>query len=85
MKKSYLLIIVISISLILLIIFVLTPQGWKASLISPMGYENQQPDTISTTTISTPNAPKTFKFDSSTDLKAELESVNPQILDSDFE
>lgn len=33
----------------------------------------------------TPNAPKTFKFDSSTDLKAELEKVNPQVLDSDFE
>lgn len=30
-------------------------------------------------------APKTFKFDSSTDLKQELEKVNPQVLDSDFE
>ena len=29
--------------------------------------------------------PKTFNFDASTDLKTELESVNPQILDSDFE
>lgn len=28
---------------------------------------------------------KTFRFDSSADLKAELEKVNPQILDSDFE
>ena len=28
---------------------------------------------------------KTFKFDSSTDLKKELDSVNPQILDSDFQ
>lgn len=33
----------------------------------------------------TPNAPKTFSFDSSTDLKVELEKVNPQILDSDFD
>ncbi len=32
-----------------------------------------------------PSAPKTFKFDNSTDLKVELEKVNPQILDSDFE
>ena len=31
-----------------------------------------------------PQAPKTFQFDSSTDLKAELEKVNPQVLDSDF-
>ena len=33
----------------------------------------------------TPNAPKTFKFDSSTNLKDELDKVNPQVLDSDFE
>ncbi len=31
------------------------------------------------------NAPKTFNFDSSTNLKQELEKVNPQVLDSDFE
>ena len=30
-------------------------------------------------------SPKTFEFDSSTDLKAELENINPQVLDSDFE
>lgn len=30
------------------------------------------------------NAPATFNFDSSTDLKKELNSINPQILDSDF-
>ncbi len=36
-------------------------------------------------TIAPPNAPKTFKFDSKTDLKAELEKVNPEVLDSDFE
>lgn len=33
----------------------------------------------------TPIVPKTFKFDSSTDLKMELDKVNPQILDSDFQ
>lgn len=27
---------------------------------------------------------KTYKFDSGTDLKKELDSVNPQVLDSDF-
>ena len=37
------------------------------------------------TPVATPNAPKTFQFDSSTDLKMELEKVNPQILDSDFQ
>lgn len=28
--------------------------------------------------------PTVFKFDSSTDLKKELDSINPQVLDSDF-
>ena len=40
------------------------------------------------TATSTPapsQAPKTLKYDSSTDLKAELETINPQVLDSDFE
>lgn len=37
------------------------------------------------TPVATPNAPQTFNFDSSTDLKEELDKVNPQILDSDFE
>lgn len=31
------------------------------------------------------NPPKTYKFDSSTDLKRELENINPQVLESDFE
>ncbi len=29
--------------------------------------------------------PKIFNFDASSDLKGELETVNPQVLDSDFE
>ncbi|TSC88263.1 MAG: hypothetical protein G01um10147_168 [Microgenomates group bacterium Gr01-1014_7] len=29
--------------------------------------------------------PKTFQFDSSTDLNAELEKVDPKVLESDFE
>lgn len=31
------------------------------------------------------NPPKEIKYDSATELKKELESVNPQVLDSDFE
>ncbi len=31
------------------------------------------------------NQPKEIKYDSSTDLKQELETINPQVLDSDFE
>lgn len=29
--------------------------------------------------------PKTFQFDSSTDLEKELEKIDPKVLDSDFE
>lgn len=31
------------------------------------------------------NPPKELKYGSSTDLKKELDSINPQVLDSDFE
>lgn len=29
--------------------------------------------------------PRTFNFDSSTDLRGELETINPQVLESDFD
>lgn len=31
------------------------------------------------------SAPKSFNFDRSTDLRKELNSINPQVLDSDFQ
>lgn len=42
---------------------------------------------VSPSAISSPTpspTPKTFQFDSSTDLNKELDNVNPQVLDSDF-
>lgn len=33
----------------------------------------------------TPNAPKQYDFDQSTDLKKELDSINPVVYESDFE
>lgn len=82
MKKIFLFVIIF-ISLIGLKILILTPLGWTGNLINPMGQKSQSLDTISTP-VPTPNTPKTFRFDSSTDLKKELDSINPQILDSDF-
>lgn len=35
--------------------------------------------------LASPVAPKTFQFDKNTDLKLELEKINPQVLDSDFD
>ncbi len=84
MKKILIFIIVTLISLIGLKIFVLTPLGWTGNLINPMGQKSQSFD-IRSTPATTPNAPKSFQFDSSTDLKMELDKVNPQVLDSDFE
>ena len=73
-------IIVIAI-IIVIVIFTLQPRRLPASLINP-GVE-----TIPTSTPTFTPTPtlQQFKFDSSTDLKQELESINPQILDSDFE
>ena len=83
MKKSFLLLIIV-IGFIGLVLFVLPPQGWKAKLITPIGQTRQNSD-VSAPPLPTPNAPKTFQFDSSTDLKMELEKINPQVLESDFE
>ena len=35
--------------------------------------------------VDAPDGPKTFKFDRNTDLNAELEKIDPKVLDSDFE
>ena len=52
------------------------------AFIQQITHSNSTP---SPTPIAAPVAPKTFNFDSSTDLKVELEKVDPQVLDSDFE
>lgn len=36
-------------------------------------------------TLTPAPTPKTFKYDAATNLKQELEKVNPQVLESDFE
>lgn len=49
---------------------------------------NPKPDLVtpSSVPVSTPApTPKQYQFDASTDLKQELESINPLVLDSDFE
>ena len=56
--------------------------GNRNSQLINLGFQKV---TSSPTPASTPKYPKTFKFDRTTDLKMELEKVNPQVLDSDFE
>lgn len=84
MKKIIILISFVFIGLVALKIFTMPPQGWKANLVNPMGSKNQNSD-VTSTPVASPNIPKTFNFDSSTDLKKELDNINPQVLDSDFE
>lgn len=76
----------VTIILILLLVFVVLVvknlMGKKDSLVSPfLGKEINN-----TVPSSTPfyNPPKEIKYDSSTDLKQELESVNPEISEDDF-
>lgn len=78
-KKITIFTLIIIVVLVLgFLVFRLTPGWWQTNTLV-------NPGTPSSTPVSTPNAPKTFHFDSFTDLKAELEKVNPQVLDSDFE
>lgn len=47
-------------------------------------FSNELGTKISPTGIPTPSI-KEFKYNTSTDLEMELEKINPQVLDSDFE
>ncbi len=85
MKNKTILLITLTILAMIVAYFVRSKEN--VSLVGPAFIQqitHSQP--IPTPTpVATPNAPKTFQFDSSSDLKAELEKVNPQVLDSDFE
>lgn len=74
--------ILISITIIILIIFITII--FRSQEKSVKNLVNPGVATIESTPTLSPT-PKTFKFDSSTDLEKELESINPQVLDSDFE
>ena len=87
MKNKIFIVVLFSIILVA-VVFIFAPRGWKANLVSPgfnpLGVSGQKTDP---TPSSSPNikAPKEFKFDATTDLKTELEKVNPEVLDNDFE
>ncbi len=78
--------IIICVIVIALVLF-FSLGGKNNKLIAP-GFTGQTKTSVTiapTPTLSPPVAPQTFKFDRSTDLKQELEKVNPQVLDSDFQ
>ncbi|MBI2017690.1 hypothetical protein HYS92_01420 [Candidatus Daviesbacteria bacterium] len=79
MKNKILLVAMLTILAAIAVYFV---TGQKdLSLVNP----KSSPVTAPVSTPAPPNAPKTFQFNESTDLKVELEKVNPEVLDSDFE
>lgn len=77
-------ILIICLLVILAVIFFPALVHKKNTLAMP-GFIKQTKITQSVPTVAPSVVPKTFQFDRSTDLKKELEKVNPQILDSDFE
>lgn len=57
----------------------------KNNLIDPGFFSRSITQTMpAPTPSSAPASPQTFQFNSSTDLKMELNKVNPQVIDSDF-
>lgn len=79
--KKFTIGLVIIIGLVALKIFIPQPQGLKANLVNPISWtDNPAPSAAPMS----PSAPKTYLFDGATDLRKELESINPQVLDSDF-
>lgn len=59
----------------------ISPGSWVNSVLT----NSEIKKTVeSIPTTSSYNPPKEIKYDSSTDLQQELDSINPQVLDEDF-
>ena len=84
MKTIY---ILATIVIILSTIFLVLQYGnnKNAGLVGSGFISSRKSSPSPSPTLAQPDVPKTFQFDSSTDLGAELKKVNPQVLDSDFE
>lgn len=56
----------------------------NGKLVSPKA-AIQKSQVVNSAPIPASNQPQEIKYDSTTDLKQELENIDPQVLDSDFE
>lgn len=84
MKSKLLTPVLIIILLAILVYVFLLPKAASSPLKSPLG--NVLQGTATPQPVASNYAPpKEVKLDASSDLEAELEKVNPQVLDSDFE
>lgn len=83
MKNNFVITIILILVLTGAVIFLL-PKNNNGNLVNPMGNFMQKQPSL-TPQVSNYNPPKEVKYDSSTDLKAELDNVNPKVLNSDFD
>lgn len=79
MNKQKLTIVIILFLVVAVFIFVKSTANKNKSLINP-GLSTPSPAASSSY-----NPPEHVQYDSSTDLKKELESINPQVSEGDFE
>ncbi|MBI2597145.1 hypothetical protein HYW41_03250 [Candidatus Daviesbacteria bacterium] len=73
----------LTVVLVILLATILTIAFFVSKFAHPIKTVLVNPSLVSSS--SPVPTPKQYQFDVSTDLKQELESINPQVLDSDFE
>ncbi len=83
MQKNKIVTIVLILLLVVVILVVKGIVSGNGSLVSPFLEKTEK----SVVPSSSPffNPPKEIKYDSNTDLKQELETVNPQVEETDFD
>lgn len=69
---------------VVIIIWLIARSNSQSKLFAP-GYSQTLGEQVPEPTPAPPVAPKTFELDAATDLEAELEKINPEVLDNDFE
>lgn len=82
MKKKTIIIAIVAMLTLGFLMFKSTPQN--NTLASPNFDLSHPLSPTPTPTPEPPSPPKQFKFDGSTDLKKELDSIDPKVQDSDF-
>ena len=83
MKNRKVLIIILV--LLAVSLFIYSQWGSKKELVAPSISESDSSNPTPLPQTPSFNPPPAVEYEGSTDLKQELEGINPQVLDSDFE
>lgn len=85
MNKSifFLMLIALLVAFVTIAVVVLGGKEGVQDLISPKASEVKSAASETTDSVSSP--PKEIRYDHSTNLRGELESISPQVLESDYE